>query len=58
MTEHDHKLPIGFYTSRWLSKDRILIINMPKYQYVLRRADAEKLVDEIKVTLNAQESDE
>lgn len=57
MTEQDHRLPIGLYTSRWLSKDRILI-NMPKCEYVLRRADAEKLVDEIKATLNAQEPNE
>ena len=57
MTELDHRLPIGFYTSRWLSKDRVLI-KMPKCEYVLRRADAEKLVDEIKATLNAQEPDE
>ena len=57
MTEHDHMQPIGFYTSRWLSKDRILI-NMPKCEYVLSRPDAEKLVDEIKDALNAQEPNE
>ncbi|HSW65266.1 MAG TPA: hypothetical protein VLH56_18440 [Dissulfurispiraceae bacterium] len=57
MSDHPHMPPIRLYTARWLTKDRILI-NMPKCEYVLRRADAEKLVDEIKATLNAQEPNE
>ena len=57
MTEHEHMPPISRYTARWLTKDRILV-KMPRSEYVLRRADAEKLVDELKATLNAQEPTE
>ena len=57
MTEHEHMPPIRLYTTRWLTKDRILL-HMPGCEYVIRKEDARKLLEEIKTTLHTPEPSE
>jgi len=51
MTEHEHMPPIHKYTTKWLTKDRLLI-RFPSVEYVWTRDEAKALRDVIDAALD------